>query len=403
MHGMNNMNRNREINNKKYYELLGINKNASETDIKKAYRKLAMKYHPDKNPNNKEAEEKFKEITQIYEVLSSQEKKSIYDKYGEEALKGNAGGMPQNAHSVFEHLFGMNFDEENEGEKKTRIEPTLETIEISLEDLYRGVNIEKIIKKEVIINLKTQKQNRSGFRVCGECNGKKINNVLRQIGPGMVQQMQMPCEKCKAKGFNLKPNHAIKYINEKIKITVKPGMKDSDKIKFPGKGNFNYLHQDYSDLVIILKQKPHKVFERRSKDLIYKKTLTIQEALAGFQFELIHLDNRKLFINEENITKPDTVKMVRYEGMPLPDNTVLKGHLYIIFNVEFPSILDNDIRSNLIKSFQMKTLTPTENQKVCYLEDANDNTEEDEDINQNPHFGHMPSFGQNENMQCAQQ
>jgi DnaJ-class molecular chaperone len=125
-------------NHTKFYEKLGVEKTASPKEIKKAYRKLAIKYHPDKNPNNPDAENKFKEITEIYEVLSDPDKKKMYDKFGEEAVKGNRGQMPQSASNVFEHLFGMNFQDEDDDPKKIKIEPTIEILQVSLEDLYLG-------------------------------------------------------------------------------------------------------------------------------------------------------------------------------------------------------------------------------------------------------------------------
>ena len=381
----------------KFYEELGIDKNATHSEIKKAYRKLAIKYHPDKNPNNPEAENKFKEITEIYEVLSDPDKKKMYDKFGEEAVKGNRGQMPQSANSVFEHLFGMNFQDDEDGPQKIKIEPTIEQLQVDLEDLYLGKKMKKTIKKEGIFNNLNNRPNKNGFKLCDNCNGKGVNNVLRQIGPGMVQQMQMPCEKCKSKGFTLKPGHTIKNTQEEIIVDIPAGTDDGEKIRFEKKGNFYYLQQEYSDLIIIIKQTPHRRFERRGKHLIYKKQLNVMESLAGTQFFIEHLDKRKLFINLNTIIGPETVKMVRYEGMPILDNNILKGNLFIAFELEFPKHLDNDIKANLKQLFDIKDLTNTESLKECYLEEANDATDEDDEPRGHP-FG-----GQGENVQCAQQ
>jgi DnaJ-class molecular chaperone len=214
----------------------------------------------------------------------------------------------------------------------------------------------------------------------------------------MVQQMQLPCEKCKGKGYLIKPGHTFKIIYEDIVIDIPAGTNDGEKIRFEKKGNFNYLQQEYSDLIFVIKQTPHPQFERRGKHLIYKKQLKVMESLAGTQFVIEHMDKRKLLINVDTIIGPETAKMVRYEGMPIPDNNILKGNLYILFELEFPKYLDNEIKTNLKKLFNIKDLEDTDTIQECYLEEANDPTEEED----NEPRGH-PFGGQGENVQCAQQ
>jgi len=275
-----------------------------------------------------------------------------------------------------------------------------------------GRTILKDVKKTIIINNNTNTQNKNGYKTCVDCEGKGIKNILRQLGPGMIQQMQAKCEKCQAKGFIIRKNHRIKEIVEKIKITIEPGTEDGEKLVFKNKGNFNYIQQDNADLIIIVRQLPDKVFERKGKHLFYKKDLNIIEALAGSEFIIKHIDNRELLIKLDNIISNETVKMVRYEGMPIKGNNILKGNLFIVFNLIFPKYLEDDKKEKLKSIFDIKSISNQSEKIPCNLEDPNENNHEEEE-NEHPMNGHRfpPGFhpgmhpgGPNgENVQCSQQ
>ena len=190
------------INNSKYYEILGVNKDDSEEVIKKAYRKLALKWHPDKNINNKEeAQERFNEISNAYSILSDPSKREIYDKFGEEAANAN-GEMPNfNPSDIFESMFGMNFEKEFEN-YKPKPEPLIEKIELDLEDFYNGKTVKKVVKKIKIVNEQGVVDNK-GLKTCKECNGRGMKKITKRMGP-MIQQMDLPCDACGGKGYKLK-------------------------------------------------------------------------------------------------------------------------------------------------------------------------------------------------------
>ena len=202
-----NFNHTESIDNTGLYKILESEPDDDISVIKKKYRKLAIKYHPDKNPDNEEAENKFKEISHAYGIISDPEKRKVYDKYGEKAVSGDRP-MPNNAHSIFENLFGMDIDEMHNQEMK--IPPTIKEITLELKDFYLGKKINEKVDKNIIINKLTGKPNKNGFKLCSSCDGKGMKQVLRQIGPGMVQQMHMKCSHCKQRGYLLKPNHIIR-------------------------------------------------------------------------------------------------------------------------------------------------------------------------------------------------
>ncbi|KAK6138015.1 hypothetical protein DH2020_028242 [Rehmannia glutinosa] len=228
----------KKSDNTKYYEILGVSKNASQDDLKKAYRKSAIKNHPDKGGDP----EKFKEIAQAYEVLSDPEKREIYDQYGEDALKEGMGGG------------GGAGGGSSRGRRQRRGEDVIHPLKVSLEDLYNGTS-------------------------------KKLS--LSQ---------------------------------ERVPDTVT------------------------GDIVFVLQQKEHPKFKRKGDDLFVEHTLTLTEALCGFQFILTHLDNRQLLIKSEpgEVIKPDQFKAINDEGMPMYQRSFMKGKLYIQFTVDFPESLSPD-------------------------------------------------------------
>lgn len=384
----------------KFYNLLGIEKNASESEIKKAYRKLAIRYHPDKNQghNKEEAEEMFKNITNAYKVLSDPQKREMYDKYGEDAIKGNMPGGHAGAHEIFENLFGMNFGEEQQAPES---KPLVDFVEVSLEDFYTGVTIKKEIKKPVIINTISGKIGINCTQVCDACGGRGSKNILRQIGPGMVQQMTVECSQCKGRGFTIKPNHEEIEKKETIEVEIKPGMDDGEKIVFKKKGNYDYSTNEYADLIIVAKQKPHKNFMRKGKHLFVKKSITIIEALAGSDFVIQHLDGRKLLIQLDDTIKPDAHRMIRYEGMPIPNNNIMKGHLYIVFDIDYPNTIDSQKRAELRKLFDIKPCENTDNLSPSIIENPENEVDDEEEEYAHRGPGGHPFAG--ENVQCAQQ
>lgn len=337
----------------RFYEILGVSKNATEDEIKKAYRKAAMKNHPDKGGDP----EKFKELAQAYEVLSDSQKREIYDRYGEDALKegmGGGGGM-HDPFDIFESFFGGNpfgGGGSGRGRRQRRGEDVVHPLKVSLEDLYKGITKKLSLSRNVICSKCSGKGSKSGASMkCSGCKGTGMKVSIRQLGPGMIQQMQHPCNECKGTGETIDDKDRCpqckgeKVVPEKkvLEVHVEKGMQNGQKITFPGEAD-EAPDTVTGDIVFVLQQKEHPKFKRKGEDLFVDHTLTLTEALCGFQFILTHLDGRQLLIksNPGEVVKPDQFKAINEEGMPMYQRPFMRGKLYIHFIVEFPDSLSPD-------------------------------------------------------------
>jgi len=330
----------------KYYDVLGVAPTATESELKKAYRKLALKYHPDKNP---EAGDKFKEISHAYEVLSDSQKRDIYDQYGEEGLNGPAGmGGGMDAEDLFSQLFGGGMfgggGRRGQPAGPRRGKDIAHTLKVSLEDLYVGKTTKLALQKHVICAKCEGRGGKEGaVQTCRNCNGQGVKVTLRQMGP-MVQQIQQPCQECRGEGqiINEKDRcttcHGKKIISERkvLEVFIDKGMKNGQKITFAGEGD-QLPDIIPGDIIIVLEEKPHDRFERKGDDLLYNAKIDLLSALAGGQFAITHLDGRVLLVNilPGEAIKTGQMKMIPNEGMPAyrHHNT---GNLYVRFDVEFP-------------------------------------------------------------------
>lgn len=269
--------------NTKYYDILGVSKMACEDELKKAYRKAAMKNHPDKGGDP----EKFKELSQAYEVLSDPEKREIYDEYGEDGLREGIGGdSPLNPFDILGSFFGA---------WKEQGEQVVETLKVSLEDLYNGA---------------TKKLSFSQTIACRKCNGAKRKASRR-------------CPRCK--GTKVAQERKV------LEVCVDKGMEHGRKIVFSG--------ESPDSVVVVLQQTDHPTFTRKSDDLYMNHTLSLTEALCGFRFVVTHLDGRRLLVKSDpgQVVKPGQSKAIDDEGMPVYGRPFLKGRLYVTFDVEFPA------------------------------------------------------------------
>jgi len=342
---------------KDYYAVLGIPKTATEVEIKKAYKKQALKWHPDRNPKNKEhAEAKFKELAEAYEVLSDKQKREIFDMYGEEGLKGappqpasggmpggftsfRSGGMgsggtfhfsPSSPEFIFSQFFGSRnpfggrmgggiFEDEDDenmfngmggmsgmggmprgmggmsgmGFKKQKSDPIIKEFSCTLEELYTGCTKKMKISKSLL-----------------DSSGQTI-----------------PTEKI-------------------LTINVKPGWKEGTKITFEKEGD-ERPNEDPADIIFILKEKPHPRFKRVGNDIHYIAHLTLKQALTNPAFEIQTLDGKKLRITPNEIITPTSRQVISGAGMPSPKSSSEKGNLVVLFNITFPTNLSEDQRRNI--------------------------------------------------------
>ncbi|XP_057508095.1 dnaJ protein ERDJ3B [Actinidia eriantha] len=317
------------IAGKSYYDVLQVPKGAADEQIKRAYRKLALKYHPDKNQGNEEANKKFAEINNAYEVLSDSEKRGIYDRYGEEGLKqhaasgGRGGGM--NIQDIFSSFFGGGPTEEEE--KIVKGDDVVVELDATLEDLYMGGSLKVWREKNIL-------KPAPGKRRCN-CRNEVYH---KQIGPGMFQQMtEQICEQC--------PN--VKYEREGnfVTVDIEKGMQDGQEVVFYEDGE-PIIDGEAGDLRFRIRTAPHDRFRREGNDLHTTITITLVQALVGFEKTIKHLDEHPVDISTKGVTKPKEVRKFKSEGMPLHYSTK-KGDLYVTFEVLFPTSLTEDQKTKI--------------------------------------------------------
>lgn len=360
-----------------YYKLLGVERRATKDEIKKSYRKLAMLYHPDRNKDNKEAEEKFKRMTQAYNVLSDEKQRQVYDQFGEEGLQGGGvdpfgGRSPQEFWNSFEGGFpgfgGFGFDSPfgfgggGARRQKPTHTPNMEhVLPITLEELYSGAHRKLEFTQRIVCpTCNGNGTPKVGLdTTCATCKGTGIEVKVRKIGPGIVQQMQAQCTTCNGEGINIPKKDRCTTCDGKMVISqpkrldvhIKPGMQSEERIYFRKEA-----HQSPGvipgDVILILSETPHPVFIRKGHDLYMNHSISLIEAMGGFSIPIETPDKRKIRITVDSsstiITNGD-VKVIKGEGMPYLSQPSQKGNLYIKFNVISPTvpILDEAIIKTL--------------------------------------------------------
>jgi len=354
----------KNVDTTKLYETLGVDKSADAKDIKKAYRKLAVKHHPDKGGD----EQKFQEISAAYEVLSDAEKRQKYDKFGLDGLEEGGGGGGRSADDIFSMFFGGGAGGGGGRRGPRKGESINHPIKVSLEDLYNGKTVKLAINRQVIIGEAT---------MCSSCEGQGIVVELRQIALGMVQQVQKRCPRC-TDGYECKTRKERKV----LEVHVEKGMKNGQKVSFRGMAD-EKPNMEPGDINFIVQEKEHDVFKRKGADLLITKTLSLNEALCGFEFEITHLDKREIVIKSTpgEIIKPEThggqpyVKIVSNEGMPSKGNPFVKGDLYVLFRVEFP--VDGELDTETVATIKKALPNPSmdleydeEEVEICHLDGA---------------------------------
>mmetsp|Transcript_100299 Transcript_100299/g.321635 ORF Transcript_100299/g.321635 Transcript_100299/m.321635 type:complete len:525 (+) Transcript_100299:90-1664(+) len=332
-----------------YYDLLGVDRSASAQEIKKAYKRAALKNHPDKAPEGEKeaAEERFKAIAKAYEVLSDPEKRRIYDARGEAAFNGNdasgagMGGFGPGADpfDVFRQMFGSNFGFSG-GRRRT---PDVGyAMEVTLEELYKGCSREIRYEQDVVC---TGCQGRGATRLeqCGACNGSGTIFTQHQVAPGFVMQSQQTCRACQGQGVVVPPGalcrncsgHGVVQNQVKLKVNVPPNCPDHKRFTFPGKAD-QVPGMETGDIIVELREKPHEVFSRLgSADLLMERRVSLLDALCGVRFSVRHLDGSDVEVRctEGCVVRPGDVWVLKCRGMRAG------GDLVIRFKVDFPETL----------------------------------------------------------------
>ncbi|KAL7753487.1 Type I HSP40 co-chaperone [Sorochytrium milnesiophthora] len=328
----------------KLYDVLEVSPDASESDLKKAFRKLALKYHPDKNPDNHDASEKFKEINKAYEVLSDSSKRQMYDQFGEQGLEGGGGMGGGSPADLFEHIFGGfgGGRQRDTGPRKGK--DMAHALKVSLEDLYKGKTSKLALNKTVLCGSCEGRGGKEGaVQTCTKCRGQGMYVQVRQIGP-MIQQMQQPCPDCSGTGEQIREKDRCKVCKGKkvnnerkvLEVHVDKGMSDGQKIVFRGEGD-QAPNIVPGDVVIVIEEREHPLFKRNGNNLQINMEVDLLTALSGGQFTIKHLDDRILLVNilPGEVIAPDTIKVISGEGMPSYRHQEY-GDLYVRFSVKFP-------------------------------------------------------------------
>ncbi|GMO33511.1 MAG: molecular chaperone DnaJ [Termitinemataceae bacterium] len=329
-----------------YYEVLGVEKNASKDDIKKAYRKLAIQYHPDKNQGNKAAEEKFKEATEAYEVLSDDKKKSSYDQFGFAGVEGMGGGHDFSNFRGFEDIFGGGdfgsiFDTLFGGSSGGRRGGGARggsnlryDIEMPFKDAVFGTKIEvQYTKHDACQSCKGT--GGTGKKVCPTCGGQgqvrqsagffSLSQTCPHCG-GEGYSIEHPCKDCGGNGLQKK--------KQKIMLTIPAGVENGRRLVVHGQGDAGHNGGPCGDLYVYINVIPHKFFTRQGSDLFCAIPISITQAALGDEIQVETLDGKTIRIKVPAGSPNGKLLRVRNEGVPLLGHN---GDLYLKLCVQIPT------------------------------------------------------------------
>jgi molecular chaperone DnaJ len=350
-----------------YYEVLGVGRSAAEAEIKKAYRQMALKYHPDKNPGDKAAEEKFKEAAEAYEVLSSPEKKQRYDQFGHQGVGGNGqGGYNMNmddifsqfgdifgGHNPFESFFGGG---RSSGGRRTvnkgsnlRIK-----VKLTLEEIAHGVEKKLKVNKNIAC-ASCSGSGATGANAFSTCNSCKGSGYVRRVTNTILGQMQTTstCPSCNGEGQTItnkcKSCHGsgLQQGEEVITINIPAGVAEGMQLNVSGKGNAAERGGVPGDLLIVIEETEHPDLQRDGDNLYYDLYINFADAALGTSVEIPTLDG-KAKVKIESGTQSG--KVLRLKGKGLPQlNSYSKGDLLVNINVWTPQTLSSDEKKLLEK------------------------------------------------------
>ena len=349
-----------------YYEVLGVDKNATPEELKKAYRKLALQYHPDRNPGDKEAEEKFKEAAEAYDVLSNPDKKARYDQFGMAGMEGAYGQGGMNMNDIFSNLgdlfgdlFGGGFRTGFTGfgggggaaRRVLRGSNLRIKVKLTLEEIERGC--EKKIKVSKYVPCKTC--NGSGARdgkteTCPHCHGTGVVVETKRTMLGMMQT-QSACPQCGGEGRIVKDKchdchgDGIVKSDEIITINIPAGVQDGMQLAMQGQGNAAPRGGIAGDLIVLIEEQPHELFERQDANLYYNAFITFSQAALGATVEIPTLGG-KVKIKIDPGTPSGRVVRLRGKGLPVV-NGYGRGDLLVCLNVWVPKNLNKEEKKTL--------------------------------------------------------
>jgi molecular chaperone DnaJ len=363
-----------------YYEILEVPKNASKEELKKAYRKQAIKFHPDKNPGNKEAEEKFKEAAEAYEVLNDEQKRARYDQYGHAGVGGGAsgggfsgGGMTMD--DIFEHFgdifggfggfgFGGGGGGRSRGGRRVNKGSNLRVkVKLNLQEIAAGV--EKKLKVQKYVSCQhckgTGAESGSSYSDCTTCHGTgQVTRVTQTILGHM--QTTSACPSCDGEGKIIRSKCTHCYgegiVNDQEVITIKipAGVANGMQMNVSGKGNAARRGGVNGDLLVLIEEEDHHELIRDNNDLIYNLYLSFPDAALGSTVEVPTVDG-KVKIKIEPGTQPGRILRLRGKGLP-EVNGYGQGDLLVNINVWVPKNLNKDEKKIIEKFAESSSFTP---------------------------------------------
>jgi molecular chaperone DnaJ len=349
-----------------YYDLLGVTKSASQDEIKKSYRKLAMKYHPDQNPGNKEAEKKFKEINAAYDILKDEKKRAQYDQFGEAAFQGGGGGAGQgfggfggfgggNFSDIFEDLFGGGFSQGGgrQQEQNNRGSDLRYNLDITMEEAFNGDN------RTIKINTQgkcepcggTGSDDGGKTTVCSTCNGQGRVRVRQgfftvervcHVCNGMGSIIKNPCKKCSGAGRVLK--------SKNLSVKIPRGVEDGMRIRLTGEGEAGLRGGTAGDLYIVISIKQHNLFEREGADLHVEVPLKITTAILGGAIDVPTISGSKARVKIPAGTQNGHIFRLKGKGFTRVNSDIVIGDMYVHAKLEVPVNL-NKKQKELLEQF----------------------------------------------------
>ena len=362
-----------------YYETLGVNKTASADEIKKAYRKVAMQFHPDRNPGDKSAEDKFKEAAEAYEVLSDADKKAQYDRYGHAGVSSNGRGFSgggMNMEDIFsqfgdvfgEDLFGSFFGGGGGRGRTSRARGVRGSnlrvkIKLTYEEIAKGVTKNIKVKKHVVCNTCSGSgaKDKGSVQSCGTCGG---SGQVRRVTNTFIGQMQTvtTCPTCNGEGTTITAKcTACKgegrvYGEDAISIEIPPGVQEGMQLNLSAKGNAGERGGAPGDLIILIEEEPHKELQRDGMNVAYDLHISFTDAVFGTQLEVPTIDGRAK-IKIPAGTQSGKIFRLKGKGFPAV-NSYQKGDQLIHVNVWTPQHVNAEEKTMLEKMSHSPNFKP---------------------------------------------